>query len=365
MLACWRAGAALLPLEAGTPAPALPAACADLPPEIIHLKRTSGSTGEPKLVLFDAAALTADCDQLVTAMGLTPGRPNLAFISPAHSYGFSNLVLPLLLHGIPLILGGAPFPAALDQGLADHGPCCVPAVPALWQVWLAADLDLSRIGLAISAGAPLPLELERQAFERHGLRIHNFFGSSECGGIAYDPNPLPRTDPRQLGRPLPAVGLARDPQGRLVVRGPTVARGYLPPDPALPGDGSFITSDLVDFSADGSLLHLGRESEALALAGRRASPDEIETMLRPAAPAGVSLLVLGLPSRNPARETDIVLLYGGSDRELAAALRRHAAAALPAWQQPRRLIHCPGLAPDARGKLSRARWREWLLARRG
>jgi long-chain acyl-CoA synthetase len=41
-------------------------------------------------------------------MGLRPDWPNLGVISLAYSYGFSNLVLPLLLHGIPLFLAPSP-----------------------------------------------------------------------------------------------------------------------------------------------------------------------------------------------------------------------------------------------------------------
>ena len=48
-------------------------------------------------------------------MGLRPDWPNLGVISLAHSYGFSNLVLPLLLHGIPLILAPSPLPEAVRQ----------------------------------------------------------------------------------------------------------------------------------------------------------------------------------------------------------------------------------------------------------
>ena len=52
-------------------------------------------------------------------MGLRPDWPNLGVISMAYSYGFSNLVLPLLLHGIPLFLAPAPLPEVL-RGAAQQ-----------------------------------------------------------------------------------------------------------------------------------------------------------------------------------------------------------------------------------------------------
>ena len=49
----------------------------------------------------------------MATMGLRPDWPNLGVISLAYSYGFSNLVLPLLLHGVPLFLAPSPLPVAL------------------------------------------------------------------------------------------------------------------------------------------------------------------------------------------------------------------------------------------------------------
>ena len=38
----------------------------------------------------------------------------------------------------------------------------------------------------ISAGAVLPPAVAQAFFERFGVKIHNFYGSSETGGICYD-----------------------------------------------------------------------------------------------------------------------------------------------------------------------------------
>src|SRR5205085_57854 len=81
-----------------------------LPAESVHIKTTSASTGEARHILFTARQLAADAENIMATMGLRPDWPNLGVISLAHSYGFSNLVLPLLLHGIPLILGGSSLP---------------------------------------------------------------------------------------------------------------------------------------------------------------------------------------------------------------------------------------------------------------
>ncbi|MCC6880970.1 MAG: acyl--CoA ligase, partial [Verrucomicrobiales bacterium] len=182
-LRAWRDELILCPLEdknqAAPPAPFLQ----QLPEGICHLKRTSGSTGNPRWIMFKPEQLIADADQIVDTMGLDSSRPNLGVISMAHSYGFSSLVLPLLLHGIPLVWAGGFLPEPVADALqSEWAPFTLPGVPAMWRAWAAAGILGSGIGLAISAGAPLGLDLERDIHQRFGLKVHNFYGSSECGG---------------------------------------------------------------------------------------------------------------------------------------------------------------------------------------
>ena len=153
-------------------------------------------------VAFTEEQLAADAENIVTTMGLRPDWPNLGVISMAYSYGFSNLVLPLLLHGIPLFLAPAPLPEILRGAAKAHWDLTVAGVPALWHAWHKAGAILHNVRLAVSAGAPLPLALERAVFEEHGVKIHNFYGSAECGGIAYDATAIPRADETSVGRPL-------------------------------------------------------------------------------------------------------------------------------------------------------------------
>ena len=158
---------------------------------------------------FTAEQLAADAENIVATMGLRPDWPNLGVISMAHSYGFSNLVLPLLLHGIPLILAPAPLPEIVRRAAETEPAITLAAVPAMWRAWHEADAIPPNVRLAISAGAPLPLNLEQAVFKTRGLKIHNFLGSSECGGIAYDAGETPRTDAACVGAPMRNVNLVR------------------------------------------------------------------------------------------------------------------------------------------------------------
>ena len=69
------------------------------------LKLTSGTTAEPRVIRFTARQLLADCDNICDGMGLREDDLNYGVVSFAHSYGFSNLITPLLCRGIPLVAG--------------------------------------------------------------------------------------------------------------------------------------------------------------------------------------------------------------------------------------------------------------------
>lgn len=358
LLRAWRAGRVVCPLEPGQTAPAIPSP----PPGIAHLKLTSGTTGQAKCVAFTAAQLAADADQIVATMGLRRDSPNLGVISLAHSYGFSNLVLPLLLHGLPLILAPSPLPAAVWAAaqLADGAALTLPAVPAMWRAWHEAKAIPPNLRLAISAGAVLPLNLEAEVFAHSGLKLHNFLGASECGGIAYDRSPVPRTDPACVGEALAGVQLACAADGRLEVRGAAVGTGYWPEPSENLSAGRYVAGDLAELGPDGRVFLRGRAGDVINVAGRKVLPEVIEAALR-LHPGVRECLVLGLPTEG-ARGESVTAVVAGAPGLEETSLRNFLLAHLPAWQVPRRWHWEPSLAPSHRGKLSRAEWRQRLSA---
>ncbi len=360
-LRAWRDGRILIPGETGEVPVPLPE---EMPSDICHVKKTSGSTGASRLVGFKACQLAADARQIVHSMGLSADRPNLGTISLAHSYGFSNLVLTLLLHGIPLHLADSPFPDAIRRILARNDPFVLPAVPALWRSWEDAGLDFSRVSLAISAGAPLSSDLERRVLERTGLKIHNFYGASECGGIAFDGSCVLRGDETLAGSAFSGVGLALLPDGRLEVSSPAVGCGYLD-DPGNSSfrNGCFVTGDLarLDPGNQSPMLRLlGRSGDVIHVAGRKIAPTQVEEALQ-RLPGVEHCLVFGAPSPDQQRGEMVVAVIHLTPGALLQDVRKGAARLLRAWERPRHWWERPDLEPDCRGKFARAQWRARFL----
>jgi long-chain acyl-CoA synthetase len=351
VLRAWRDSAIVCPLEPEQSPPPVrvpPAPCC-------HLKTTSATTGQPRQIAFRAHQLAADAENIVVTMGLRPEWPNLGVISLAHSYGFSNLVLPLLLHGIPLILAPSPLPEVVRRAAALEPALTLAAVPALWSAWHQAGALPEQVRLAVSAGAPLSAELERAVFERAGLKIHNFYGSSECGGIAYDGASDPRSEDDCAGTPMRNVQLTLNTDGCVLVTSRAVGETYWPdPDDAL-GGGRFQTSDLAEFR-DGGVYLRGRLGDQINVAGRKVSPASIERVLAQHG-AVKECLVFGLPSEDADRSEVVVACVAAGVRVSADELKQFLLARLPAWQVPRKWWLVDSLSANQRGKLSRAEWR--------
>ncbi len=356
VLRAWRDGIPVCPLEPGQSRLEL----TTLPVDISHLKTTSGTSGAARFAVFTAAQLAADVDNIVTTMELRQDSPNLGVISLAHSYGYSNLVLPLLLHGIPLTLCPSALPEMLRTAATTGSNWTLPAVPALWRAWSDADAIPTDLRLAISAGAPLPIKLEHSVFAECGFKIHNFLGSSECGGIAFDRTSTPRTDATLAGEPLNNVSVDLSPDGCLTVCGPAVGTSYWPePDNAL-REGRFVTADLAELR-DGCVILRGRASDIINVAGRKVSPEVIERALLEHASVR-ECLVVGLPGRDAIRGEQIAAVVALQRDTAAEQLRQFLCARLPEWQVPRQWRFVDAIKMNDRGKASRAEWaRLWSI----
>jgi acyl-coenzyme A synthetase/AMP-(fatty) acid ligase len=350
LLAAWRENKIVCPLEPGQTPPQVP-----IPPvDCVYLKCTSATTGAARVIAFTAEQLAADAENIVATMKLRPDWPNLGVISMPHSYGFSNLVLPLLLHGIPLTLAPSPLPEIVRCAMENEAAITLAAVPAMWSAWHEANAIPPNVRLAISAGAPLPLALEQAVFKTCGVKIHNFLGSSECGGIAYDTNDTPRTDAALAGSPMQNVKLSLNDDGCLMVRSRAVGETYWPEKLKSLGDGIFQTSDLAELK-DGLVFLRGRLSDQINVAGHKLLPETVERALL-AHPQVRECLVFGVPSRDAGRTEIVAVVVVAAASEVE--LRQFLLHALPAWQVPREWRFVKSLAANTRGKISRVEWRQ-------
>ena len=90
-------------------------------------------------------------------MGLRESDRNYGVVSFAHSYGFSNLITPLLCRGISLVVASDIIPRAIADGLKASSATVFPGVPAIFR---------SLAEFAVSAGGTAALHFRRCAAGR-------------------------------------------------------------------------------------------------------------------------------------------------------------------------------------------------------
>ncbi|HYR29690.1 MAG TPA: class I adenylate-forming enzyme family protein, partial [Thermoanaerobaculia bacterium] len=207
------------------------------------IKLTSGSTGQPKGIVTSEANLIADATNICSSMGIAASDLNLGAIPFSHSYGFSNLVTPLILQGTPVVVSNDYLPQSLIE-LANRYRCTVaPLIPMVFEHLAAvAHGAFETVRTFISAGAPLPASTSRKFRERFSHDIHSFYGCSECGGITYD-RAGAAVERGTVGAPLDGVELLLD-GARVAVRSGSVALGYLFDANTFEAFDDFVTDDL-------------------------------------------------------------------------------------------------------------------------
>lgn len=331
------------------------------------LKLTSGTTSMPRGIRFRVEQLLADGDQVCTTMGITEEDLNFGAIPFSHSYGFSNLLMPLLSCGVPLVATDERLPRALLESWRRTGATVFPGMPVLFE--RLAELPKvapfnghfgGALRLCISAGAPLAAAVARQFHEVYGLKIHTFYGASECGGISYDRSDDLGIEDGGVGTPMDGVAITADGPRQIAVRSAAVGDGYFPEaEPDTLGAGRFVPGDFVEWR-EGALFITGRSSDVINIAGRKLNPAEIEGRIA-SFPGVEQVIVFGVPSA--LRGEEPVACVRGLDLD-RAALQRHCQLALSAWQMPRDFWLVSEIPVNERGKLSRRALSEAYRAQR-
>jgi long-chain acyl-CoA synthetase len=290
-------------------------------------------------------------------MGISDVDLNFGVIPISHSYGFSNLLLPLIAHGVPMVVSTDRTPRAVLADLARTKATIFPGMPIFYQTF--CDIEdvpsLPKLRLCISAGAPLSAAVARKFFEKFKQPIHSFYGASECGGICYDRDGTAFED-GFVGQPMKDVIVeVVDPatsSSRIRVRSAAVSDGYFPePDKEKLGDGIFVPDDLLARDDLGFKI-VGRISDLINVAGKKLNPAEVEAHLLRF--AGVrQAVVFGRSAGAGLRNEEVVACVVAAPAVSENGLLRFCRTGLSAWQVPKRIFIMDAIPTNERGKISR------------
>ncbi|MGX5835150.1 amonabactin biosynthesis non-ribosomal peptide synthetase AmoG [Aeromonas piscicola] len=422
LLACWKAGAAYVPLDPAYPAErlahilgdasialvlggepdarlaeaikgtdagyhnlhllaldGLPSKAPAIPRDAAMLAQiiyTSGSTGLPKGVMVEQGSLINLMADHGARIALDHEGAMFNCMSLSFDAGNMTTLLPLYcgaaLHfGEP---GEGAITAAINCG-ASHM-----ILPTALLANLLPPTDLGSLRAIGFGGEACPSSLVERWGER--VALYNMYGPTECSVTALCARLVPG-QPITIGQPISNLkALILDEggnlcpvgvPGELCLSGLGLARGYLNlPERTqeafieLALDGRthrlYRTGDRALRRRDGNIQYLGRIDEQIKLRGYRIEPGEIETQVAALCPAIRQIKVVVQDSRLLA----YACLHEGASEPDGEALLQRAGECLPEYMVPVRLCWLPEMPLTPNGKLDLRRLPaiDWLQSKR-
>ncbi|WP_436857371.1 AMP-binding protein [Citrobacter tructae] len=223
---------------------------------------TSGSTGEPKRVMKQIAAL--DCEAGLLAMRFAERLAGCRIVSsvvPQHLYGLTfRIFLPMAL-GLPLhaaMLYYAEQLAALDH---THRYAFISSPAFLKR--LDHQLTPPPVEMILSAGGMLPWEDVTQTADWLNVWPDEIYGSTETGILAW------RYRQQENDAWLPFPGVYFTPE----------ADAFRVFSPLIADDSGLLLDDILQFDANGQFRLMGRRGRVVKIEEKRISLTEVEQRL--------------------------------------------------------------------------------------
>ena len=279
---------------------------------------TSGTTGEPKGVVWSDGTVIWNSIQQVMDFQLGPRHSNYAIIDLYYIGGRHDFTWPILHQGGTVhIKPSSNFDAAeVVRYVAENAISHVLWVPTMLYEILRlpdlADYDMSYLEMIMCGGQPLSADTTERAHAAFpDTDFIQVYGLTEGGGsVTFVPPEFSRAKPGSAGRPSQHVEIRvvdedgnpvpPNVNGEILLKAPSVTPGYWA-DPELTAamiteEGFLYTGDMGRFDEDGFLYISGRKDDMIISGGMNIFPSEIEDVLR--THEGVAdVAVIGLPDR--------------------------------------------------------------------
>ncbi len=315
---------------------------------------TSGTTGKPKGAVHTHGSLLAGVAALHTAWAWGPEDRLLLSLPLFHVHGLCAGLFGSLAAGASAVVFDRFDPAAVRR--AAPGCTMFFGVPTMYHRLAASGpvRELAALRLCVSGSAPLAADLWHR-LAADGVAVLERYGMTETLLTLSNPVEGERR-PGSVGVPLPGVEAAVEDAdehgvGELLVRGPSLCRGYWGREAPAPGEW-FSTGDLVSVADDGYVTVRGRRTELIISGGHNVYPAEVEAVLS-RHPGVDEVAVVGVPSPEWG-ETVVAYVVGDPD---LASLDELAAAELAPFKRPREVRLVDALPRNALGKVVRGELR--------
>ena len=328
---------------------------------IVH---TSGTSGRPKAAVLTWGNLLHSAVASAFRLGVLPGDRWLC-VMPMYHVGGLSIVLRSLIYGTAIdLLPLSSFDiAAVNRCLSDMPITLVSLTPTM----LSRLLDgrerewNPRLRCVLLGGAATPVDLVARCLDA-GIPIAVSYGLSEAASQVATALPVDlRQKPGSVGKPLLFTDLRVVDErgqdmpvstpGELLVKGPTVMRGYRGRASALE-DGWLRTGDIGYLDADGDLFVLQRREDLIISGGENIYPAEVEAVLL-AHPAVDDAVALGLPDDDWGQRVAAAIQLAGRTATTTDDIIAFARERLAGYKIPRDIRFVSAMPRTPSGKIRR------------
>ncbi|MDV2482418.1 AMP-binding protein [Methanoculleus sp. Wushi-C6] len=348
---------------------------------------TSGTTGEPKMVIHDHSY---PLGHIVTARIWHDLHPNDLHLTISDT-GWGKSAWGKLFG--QWIIGSCIFvydirgrfhATEILPLLERYGVTTFCCPPTIYRMLILADLDkfdLADLRHCCSAGEPLNPEVIRAWQEGTGRTIYEGYGQTEtvlCIGTF----PGMKCKPGSMGRPAPGWDIelhddegrpvAAGEEGRIAIRANPrpvgLFRGYLNNEEETRRvfqNGFYYTGDKAYMDEDGYFWFIGRDDDVIKSSGYRIGPFEVESALMEH-PSVQEAAVIGSPDviRGLVVKAFIVLKPGyRASESLIKDIQRHVKKVTAPYKYPREIEFMESLPKTISGKIKRHELRELEMER--